>query len=82
MVLLVAVRVRGYMSIQQPNFAIFDGHIRVLELYTARHDALHLSSLKDSTGFVFVLDMVFVKRLTVGQYVFVDGHNNRSECKL
>jgi hypothetical protein len=30
--------------------------------------------LQDSPGFVLVFDVIFVKRLTIGQYFFIEGH--------
>ena len=70
-ILLVAVRVRRDVSVEQPNFSLFDRDVRVLQLDPPGHNAFDLGAYEHGSGLVPVINVIFVKCLAVGQDLFV-----------
>ena len=62
------------MRVQQPRLAVFYRDVRVFKLDAARHYALYLSALQYGAGFILLVDMIFMKRLTVRQDFLFNGH--------
>ncbi len=67
MILSVAMTVGRNMRVEEPHLSVLDGDIRLLQLNLSRQDAFDLGSFENNPRLVFIEDVIFVERLTVGR---------------